>query len=128
MVYIGANDGMLHAFNASTGHEVFAYVPHSVFNNLVKLVNPFYNPQHQFFVDSTPQASDVQFGDGSWHTVLFGSERAGGTASSASTSPIPRSSPARTMWPRMSSGSSPTPNMGQTFSLRWQSIRRQDSR
>lgn len=81
MIYIGANDGMLHAFNASTGSEVFAFVPHAVWNNLVKLVNPYYNPQHQFYVDSTPQAADVQFSsDGSWHTLLFGSERAGGNS------------------------------------------------
>ena len=26
-VYVGANDGMLHAFDAVTGREVFAYIP-----------------------------------------------------------------------------------------------------
>ncbi|HEX4052532.1 MAG TPA: PilC/PilY family type IV pilus protein [Steroidobacteraceae bacterium] len=81
MIYIGANDGMLHAFNATTGNEVFAYIPHAVFSNLIKLVNPYYNPQHQFYVDGTPQAADVQFAsDSSWHTVLMGSERAGGNS------------------------------------------------
>lgn len=81
MIYIGANDGMLHAFNASTGNEVFAFVPHAVWGNLVKLVNPYYNPQHQFYVDATPQAADVLFStDSNWHTVLFGSERAGGNS------------------------------------------------
>lgn len=34
MLYVGANDGMLHAFNAKTGEEVFAYVPSGVFSNL----------------------------------------------------------------------------------------------
>lgn len=81
MLYIGANDGMLHAFDAQTGHEVFAYIPHAVFNNLVQLVNPYYNPQHRFFVDSTPESADVKFSsDNSWHTMLFGSERAGGNS------------------------------------------------
>ncbi|MFN7098610.1 MAG: PilC/PilY family type IV pilus protein, partial [Gammaproteobacteria bacterium] len=27
VVYVGANDGMLHGFNANTGQEVMAYVP-----------------------------------------------------------------------------------------------------
>jgi type IV pilus assembly protein PilY1 len=80
MIYIGANDGMLHAFNAVTGNEVFAYVPHSVWSNLIKLVNPYYNEQHWFYVDGSPSAGDVQFADTSWHTVLFGSEAAGGNS------------------------------------------------
>ena len=36
MLYVGANDGMLHAFNAKTGEEVFAYVPSAVFGNLLE--------------------------------------------------------------------------------------------
>jgi len=78
MVYVGANDGMLHAFNASTGNEQWAYIPAGVFNNLVKLVNPYYNEQHQFFVNASPQAYDVQFAANNWHTVLIGGEGAGG--------------------------------------------------
>jgi type IV pilus assembly protein PilY1 len=70
---------MLHAFNASTGKEIFAYIPKSVYGNLIKLVNPYYNVQHQFYVDASPQGSDVQFSDNSWHTLLVGSERAGGS-------------------------------------------------
>lgn len=34
IVYAGANDGLLHAFNANTGEEVFAYVPSMVLGNL----------------------------------------------------------------------------------------------
>lgn len=78
ILYVGANDGMLHAFDAGTGSERFAYIPNSVFANLVKLANPYYNEQHLFYVDGSPEAADVQFSDGSWHTVLVGSERAGG--------------------------------------------------
>jgi type IV pilus assembly protein PilY1 len=79
IVYVGANDGMLHAFDAATGTERFAYVPNGVFNNLVKLVNPFYNQQHQYFVNGSPRVADVKFAsDGSWHTVLVGTEGAGG--------------------------------------------------
>jgi type IV pilus assembly protein PilY1 len=80
VVYVGANDGMLHAFDAATGTERFAYVPNGVFNNLVKLANPFYNAQHQYFVNGSPRVADAQFAsDGSWHTVLVGTEGAGGS-------------------------------------------------
>jgi type IV pilus assembly protein PilY1 len=79
VVYVGANDGLLHAFDAATGNERFAYIPNGVFNNLVKLANPFYNQQHQYFVNGSPRVADVKFAsDGSWHTVLVGTEGAGG--------------------------------------------------
>jgi type IV pilus assembly protein PilY1 len=77
MIYVGANDGMLHAINASTGNEQWAYVPAGVWNNLVKLVNPYYNEQHQFYVNGSPEAYDVQFG-AVWHTLLIGGMGAGG--------------------------------------------------
>jgi len=81
VVYVGANDGMLHAFDAATGTERFAYVPNGVFNNLVKLANPSYNAQHQYFVDGSPRVADVKFAsDGSWHTLLVGTEGAGGNS------------------------------------------------
>jgi len=79
VIYVGANDGMLHAFDAATGSERFAYIPNGVFNNLTKLANPYYNAQHQYFVNGSPRAADVKFAsDGSWHTVLAGTEGAGG--------------------------------------------------
>jgi len=85
VIYIGADDGMLHAIDATTaqgtsGNELFAYIPHGVYNNLVKLVNPYYNSQHLFYVDGSPQVQDVQFSDSTWHTVLVGGERAGGNS------------------------------------------------
>ena len=52
MIYAGANDGMLHAFDADTGIERFAYVPGLVFGNLKELTDPLYD--HLFFVDLTP--------------------------------------------------------------------------
>ena len=80
MIYVGANDGMLHAFNATTGNEVFAYIPAGVFANLIDLVNPYYNAVHQYYVNGSPQASDLQFSDNSWHTVLVGAEAQGGSS------------------------------------------------
>jgi type IV pilus assembly protein PilY1 len=78
IIYIGADDGMLHAFDATTGVERFAYVPNGVFANLVKLANPYYNQNHLFYVNASPQAADVQFSDSTWHTLLVGTEGAGG--------------------------------------------------
>lgn len=49
-IFIGANDGMLHGFNASNGQERFAYVPKGLdFRALGKLAHPDYT--HRFFVD-----------------------------------------------------------------------------
>ncbi len=95
-VYVGANDGMLHAFNTGTyaddgdgifepsedfnkgnGVETFAYVPASVYANLPALAHPDYPEQHRYFVDGTPVAGDAWIGN-AWKTVLVGSTGAGG--------------------------------------------------
>lgn len=87
IVYIGANDGMLHGFNAETGEEELAYIPDSLFstvNNqgLHYLADPGY--VHRYYVDLEPLAGDVfiktdlsQSAE-AWHTVLIGGLRAGG--------------------------------------------------
>jgi len=88
VVYVGANDGMLHGFDADTGDEVLAYVPSNLFsttsdNGLHFLTDPAYN--HRYYVDLTPSISDAYIhtstdasGADSWHTVLVGGERGGG--------------------------------------------------
>ncbi|HHV49674.1 MAG TPA: pilus assembly protein PilY [Rhodocyclaceae bacterium] len=48
-VYVGANDGMLHAFNSETGVERFAFVPSAVIPNLKEYSDSAY--QHRFYVD-----------------------------------------------------------------------------
>ncbi len=75
VVYVGANDGMLHAFDATTGDERFAYVPNAVFPNLKKLAATNY--AHSYFVDGSPRAADALIGN-VWKTVLVGSTGAGG--------------------------------------------------
>ena len=80
MIYVGANDGMLHAFNASTGAEAFAFIPNGVFANLANLSTATYNNNHQFFVDGSPTAGDVKFSGGTWHTVLAGGLNDGGNS------------------------------------------------
>ncbi|MGD0501949.1 MAG: PilC/PilY family type IV pilus protein [Steroidobacteraceae bacterium] len=80
VLYVGANDGMLHAFDATTGNERFAYMPTGSYANLAKLANPYYNAVHQFYVNGSPQAFDVQFTDLSWHTLLVSAEAQGGNS------------------------------------------------
>jgi type IV pilus assembly protein PilY1 len=67
-VYVGANDGMLHAFAADTGVELFAYVPRAVLPNLGAYTSPSY--AHQPYVDGSPVAGEAQMSDSSWKTVL----------------------------------------------------------
>ncbi len=75
MVYAGANDGMLHGFDAETGEEVFGFIPSAVFPNLKELASQSYS--HRFFVDGPPSMGDV-FYSGDWHTVLVGGLNKGG--------------------------------------------------
>jgi len=75
MIYVGANDGMLHAFDATTGQEKLAYVPSKVYPNLAKLTSPNYI--HRYYVDGSPTVVDT-FYSGAWHTTLVASLGAGG--------------------------------------------------
>ncbi len=77
MLYVAANDGMLHAFNADTGEERWAYVPRMLLPNLYKLAEANYAAAHSFFVDGSPQVMDVVIG-GAWRTILVGGLNAGG--------------------------------------------------
>lgn len=85
VVYVGANDGMLHAFNASAGQDILSYIPNNLFSNakglgLHYLTDPAY--QHRFYVNGTPVVQDAYItarsGGTQWRTVLVGSEGAGG--------------------------------------------------
>ncbi|MCH7881595.1 MAG: PQQ-binding-like beta-propeller repeat protein, partial [Proteobacteria bacterium] len=74
-VYVGANDGMLHAFDALTGDEVWAYIPSMVIGNVSKLAGRSY--LHSYFVDGGLTVQDAFFGS-AWHSVLVGSLGGGG--------------------------------------------------
>jgi type IV pilus assembly protein PilY1 len=98
LLAVGANDGMLHAFNAGTfnsgtglyntgtGSEVWGFIPPQM---LPKLQNLAVNGGHQYFVDGSPRVADVWIDDNNdgvkatdgseWHTVLIGGFRQGGT-------------------------------------------------
>ncbi|HEV7271393.1 PilC/PilY family type IV pilus protein [Pseudoxanthomonas sp.] len=49
-LYVGANDGMLHAFNASNGEEVFAYIPNIINWGLLSTLSRG-DYAHRYFVD-----------------------------------------------------------------------------
>jgi len=74
IIYVGANDGMLHAFNAGDGKEVFAYVPYAVKDKLSALTSASY--AHQYTVDGSPTVGDVYL-SGSWSTMLVSGMNAG---------------------------------------------------
>jgi type IV pilus assembly protein PilY1 len=74
VLYVGANDGMLHAISAADGKELFAYIPSQVYGDLTRLTSPAYT--HRYYVDGSPTAGDVYY-DGAWRTVLVSGMRAG---------------------------------------------------
>ena len=80
MIYVGANDGMLHGFSARTGVETLAYVPRGVVSNLHLLAERAY--RHRYFVDGSPFTGDVNLGgtatQAQWRTLLVGALGAGG--------------------------------------------------
>jgi type IV pilus assembly protein PilY1 len=104
VLYAGGNDGMLHAFSAEDGTELFAYVPNLVFGNLKSLSNADYT--HTFFVDLTPTIAEIEL-SGEKKDILVGGLGKGGKGYYAlnvtgipDVSPIETESdlPARVMW------------------------------
>ncbi|KAB7623152.1 pilus assembly protein [Alkalilimnicola sp. S0819] len=87
IIYVGGNDGMLHAFNES-GEEVLAYIPGTNYSTakgrgLHFLTQPDY--AHRYHVDLTPTTAPAHIktsaavgATAAWRTVLLGGQRAGG--------------------------------------------------
>ena len=83
LIYVAANDGMLHGFDATTGAEKFAYIPGAVLTagsagglvGLSQLSSPDYGTTagapHQYFNDGELTVADVYLGS-AWKTVLVG--------------------------------------------------------
>ncbi len=78
IVYVGANDGMLHAFDAETGEEKFAYIPNIVIKNLRLLADVNYGVNHRFYVDGSQFVSTIVDQNNKWQTFLVGSLGKGG--------------------------------------------------
>lgn len=84
-VYVGSNDGMLHAFDALTGQERWAFIPSEVLPNLHALADINYSSKHRYFVDGTPEVGDIcptaptTPCDGTqWKSILVGGMNQGG--------------------------------------------------
>ncbi|MEC9039019.1 MAG: PilC/PilY family type IV pilus protein [Pseudomonadota bacterium] len=76
-VYVGANDGMLHGFDADTGKELLAYIPSFLYSTnankgLSALTDP--NLDFQSYVDLPLNTSDV-YVDGAWRSIVIGGSR-----------------------------------------------------
>ena len=118
-VYVGANDGMLHAFNApvptctggtctydsSSGKEDWAFVPRAVYANLGNLTSAT-NFQFRPTVDGAPVTRDVFFSDQKWHTILAGGVGVGGrgvyaldiTGNAPPNTDTPATAPNKVLW------------------------------
>lgn len=77
VLYVGANDGMLHAFDAATLQEVFAFMPSTALPTMVDFAT---TDSHKYRVDGTPTVLDAFFTDNKWHTVLTSGLNKGGQA------------------------------------------------
>lgn len=87
VLYQGANDGMLHAFDLASGTELWAYVPSLVLPRIRNLSDRA-NFRHQYYVDGTPVVGDVDFAragsvaddssTSNWHTLLVSGLGKGG--------------------------------------------------
>lgn len=81
MLYVGANDGMLHGFSTTGGAELFAYIPRALVPALKNLADPAFNSQHRAYVNGSPFTGDADLrGSGAydWRTLLVGTLGAGG--------------------------------------------------
>lgn len=85
--FVAANDGMLHAVNADTGNERWAYVPSFVMPNMWRLADYSYSNNHRYFVDGSPTVADVcsssTLANGcaaaaDWKTIIVGGLNKGG--------------------------------------------------
>jgi len=90
VVFVSAQDGMLHAINAHTatvtvnggsvqpGEEMWAFIPSQAMQSVKGLGDVNYT--HRYFVDGQITVADVDFGSGDWHTILVGGQGSGGTS------------------------------------------------
>jgi hypothetical protein len=74
VIYVGANDGMLHCFDASSGEELWGFIPYNLLPKLrnmyaVDAANNARYYAHDVYCDGSPAVADVQI-NGAWKTVL----------------------------------------------------------
>ncbi|TNE50202.1 MAG: VWA domain-containing protein, partial [Deltaproteobacteria bacterium] len=87
VVYVGSNDGVLHAFHADTGIELWGVVPATILSRLRAAVNGVGEDKARVYtVDGTPLVQDIQLYsrvvngvvESKWMTILVVGFRAGG--------------------------------------------------
>jgi hypothetical protein len=82
IIFVGANDGMIHAIDARTGFEVWAFIPYNLLPKLKTLLDGQPIEQFDYFVDSSPKIAEVKTHVGTsheWRSLLIVGEGAGGT-------------------------------------------------
>ncbi|HSD16080.1 MAG TPA: PilC/PilY family type IV pilus protein [Thermomonas sp.] len=111
-VFIGANDGMLHAFNAANGQELFAYIPGIInFGNLADLSRRDYD--HRWFVDGPISISSRSISPAGDKNILVGSLGRGGKGVYALDVTTPAAfGTGNVKWERSSTGTGTSDNMG----------------
>jgi hypothetical protein len=78
MIWVGANDGMLHGIDSRLGKEVWAFIPFNLLPKLSTLRSGQPVGDFRFFVDGSPKVADVKIG-GQWRSYLVMGEGPGGT-------------------------------------------------
>ena len=78
MIFVGANDGMIHAIDARTGYEMWAFIPYNLLPKLRTFRDGQAVDQFDYFVDSSPKIAEVKL-QGVWKTLLLIGEGPGGT-------------------------------------------------
>jgi Neisseria PilC beta-propeller domain len=78
LIFVGANDGMIHAIDTRTGYEVWAFIPYNLLPKLRTLVDGQSVEQFDYFVDSSPKIAEVKI-NGDWRSLLIIGQGPGGT-------------------------------------------------
>src|SRR3954470_23407588 len=77
LIFVGANDGMIHAIDARTGYEVWAFIPYNLLPKLRTFRDGQAVDQFGYFVDSSPKIAEVKI-SGVWRSLLLVGEGPGG--------------------------------------------------
>ena len=131
VIYVGADDGMLHSFDATTGEELWAFIPYNLLLKLKNMwtvdpVNGIRYLTHDAYVDGSPSVSDIQI-SGQWRTVLVcgqgpgkGSTLAGGGANHYFALDVTDPEAPQPLWEfthTFKSGNNYYPSVGETWSV-----------
>jgi hypothetical protein len=78
LIFFGGNNGMIHAVDARTGYEVWAFIPYNLLPKLSTLTDGQPVEQFDYFVDSSPKIAEVKL-NGTWRSLLLIGQGPGGT-------------------------------------------------